>query len=190
MIDPEEFLQRHPPVVQAGLRQQTDEAVQADGQTGTDTRTDVQECFDAAVSSLSAADATVFMLRRRLRGKDYPDEVIDEVIPRLEHAGLLDDEQFASDLLQRCLRRNMGPAGIRREFLRRGLSSRLADTLIGQAQEEGRFDDAARAFVEAFARKSGGLDRQTLLRRLASRAASRGLPMGLVRRYAAEILDI
>lgn len=226
MIDPQEFLRSHPPVLSDGLRPGSDDPQEAGTQTdrrGTGTgahpsvfrqssrygsssprRTDgrrhdtgtgeqgssSQECFDAAVRSLSAADATVSMLRQRLRRKEFSEEDIDQTVTRLVDAGLLDDERFGGDLLERCLRRSMGPAGVRREFRRRGLDGALTDRLIGEAEESGRFDEAARAFVEAFRQEADGLDRQTALRRLASRAANRGLPSGLVRRYAAELLGL
>ena len=226
MIDPQEFLRSHPPVLSDSLvsdqDEPQDEGARAGRQPGTVTdagrpvsrqmpqhgspswRSDgrrhsdgtgeqdssSQECFDAAVRSLSAADATVSMLRRRLRRKEFSDTDIDQTITRLLDAGLLDDGRFGEDLLERCLRRSMGPVGVRREFRRKGLDDALADRLIGQAEESGRFDEAARAFVEAFRTEADGVDRQAALRRLASRAANRGLPSGLVRRYAAELLGL
>ena len=158
--------------------------------TGPDGGDELKDCFDSAVASLNAADATEGMLRDRLARKEYSQEAIDRVVVRLTHAGLLDDERFAQDLLQRCLRRSMGPAGVRREFLRRRISADLTDECIGQAQADGSFDEAARRFVESFGPQARRLDRQTALRRLASRASSRGLSLGIVRRYAAEILNL
>lgn len=236
MIDPQEFLQTHPPVLSGGLipeqngplasgvgarpdsrtrpdngtdgRQQHPGRQQSHGQrsqrvsssrrlahrppSDRDATTDSssQECFDAAVRSLSAADATVSMLRQRLRRKEFSDEEIEQTVTQLSDAGLLDDERFGEDLLARCLRRSMGPSGVRREFRRKGLDDALADRLIDEAEASGRFDEAARTFVKAFRPEAGRLDRQTALRRLASRAANRGLPSGLVRRYAAELLGL
>lgn len=238
LIDPQEFLRAHPPVLSDGLMADADNRQDADthddtqvgttapagrppfhrrssqkpaspgfpdkqgdptgraaghGTAGSDSlpsEDSSQDCFDAAVRSLSAADATVYMLRQRLRRKEFSDEDIELTITRLSDAGLLDDEHFGEDLLERCLRRSMGPAGARREFRRKGLDDALADRLIGEAEDSGRFDESARSFVEAFRPEADRLDRQTALRRLASRAASRGLPSGLVRAYAAELLGL
>lgn len=156
----------------------------------TDSKTEENDCFDCAVSSLSAAGASTAMLRHRLESKGFEQETIDAVIPRLADAGLLDDEQFANDLLERCLHRLLGPIGVRREFCRKGINHALADRLIEKANDEGRFIDCARNLVRQVARQSPNADKQKLLRRLASRAASRGLPMGLVRQSAADLLGI
>ena len=160
-----------------------------DAQVDTDPDTEADDCSAVAVSSLNAADATQFMLEKRLASKGFDEQTIHRTMERLLRAGLINDEQFAHDLGERCLRRLMGPTGIRREFRRKGLDQQLAEQFIDEANRAGRFDESARTLVEDVVRHSRGSDRQQLLRRIASRASTRGLPLGLVRTYALKLLD-
>ena len=133
-------------------------------------------------------------LRRRLLAKDEPEELVDDVLDRLEAAGLIDDGEFARQWVrQRAQRRGKSRLALDRELRDKGVSEAVrSDALeeLSRAEE----DDIARALArkKAASIKSepeGYQERVKQLRRIVGVLARRGFPESAALPIAVEALD-
>ncbi|KKO83940.1 regulatory protein RecX [Corynebacterium otitidis] len=133
-------------------------------------------------------------LRRRLLAKDEPEELVDDVLDRLEAAGLIDDGEFARQWVrQRAQRRGKSRLALDRELRDKGVSGAVrSDALeeLSRAEE----DDIARALArkKAASIKSepeGYQERVKQLRRIVGVLARRGFPESAALPIAVEALD-
>ena len=133
-------------------------------------------------------------LRRRLLAKDEPEELVDDVLDRLEAAGLIDDGGFARQWVrQRAQRRGKSRLALDRELRDKGVSEAVrSDALeeLSRAEE----DDIARALArkKAASIKSepeGYQERVKQLRRIVGVLARRGFPESAALPIAVEALD-
>ena len=126
----------------------------------------------------------------RLRSKGRPDEVIDQVLDRLEHAGLIDDGRFARSWIDERLRRR--PAGLsllRRELRQKGIDAEVVDAALEEsASREG---ESERAY-EALRRQShryARLDRDAAHRRMVAFLGRRGFGQAVIYQVVHRVLD-
>lgn len=126
----------------------------------------------------------------RLRSKGRPDEVIDQVLDRLEHAGLIDDGRFARLWIDERLRRR--PAGLsllRRELRQKGIDAEVVEAALEEsASREG---ESERAY-EALRRQShryARLDRDAAHRRMVAFLGRRGFGQAVIYQVVHRVLD-
>jgi regulatory protein len=143
-----------------------------------------ERCMASALKSLDAAGATVEGLRKRLISKDFDANTVERVLTTLVRMKLLDDDAFAESFLNRCLGKMMGPMGVRREMMHRGIGADVASRLIQQAVDDGRFEESAEQLVESVSRKTIGMEYQKRMRRLAGAAQRKGHSMTQIRELA------
>ncbi|GAB4538403.1 MAG: RecX family transcriptional regulator [Anaerolineae bacterium] len=121
-----------------------------------------QRAYDRAVRFLSYRPRSRAEVERYLRGKAIAEEVVVEVIARLERAGYLDDEAFARFWLenrerfkprsQRALQYELRQKGVGDEIIARVLSDADDETSAWHAIE-GRFSKWADLPVDEFRQK-------------------------------------
>ena len=102
------------------------------------------------MNMLARREHSVFELTRKLQQKDFPSELIDEVVERLVADRLLSDERYAEAYLRMRSARGYGLQRIRMEMQERGVASEL----IGDAIEQSEVDWFALA-SEVRSRKFG-----------------------------------
>ncbi|MDE2825264.1 MAG: regulatory protein RecX [Gemmatimonadota bacterium] len=126
----------------------------------------------------------------KLRSKGRTDEVIDQVLDRLENAGLIDDGRFARLWIDERLRRR--PAGLsllRRELCQKGIDAEIVDTALEEsASREGETERA----YEALRRQShryARLDRDAAHRRMVAFLARRGFGQAVIYQVVHRVLD-
>lgn len=92
--------------------------------------------FDCAIRALARRDHSEEELRRKLREKEYGEEIIDEVIARLTRLGYLDDRRFARSWAESAIRngRGYGPR-LRLELNRRGVSPEIQQEILNELAE-------------------------------------------------------
>ncbi|MCY3555852.1 MAG: regulatory protein RecX [Gemmatimonadetes bacterium] len=129
-------------------------------------------------------------LEVRLKSRGRPDEVIDQVLDRLEHAGLIDDGRFARLWIDERLRRR--PAGLsllRRELRQKGIDAEIVDTALeDSASREGETERA----YEALHRQSyryARLDRDAAHRRMVAFLGRRGFGQAVIYQVVHRVLD-
>lgn len=126
----------------------------------------------------------------KLKSRGRADEVIDQVLDRLEHAGLIDDGRFARLWIEERLRRR--PAGLsllRRELRQKGIDaeeieSALEESASGEGETE-RAYEALRRQSHRYAR----LDRDVAHRRMVAFLARRGFGQAVVYQVVHRVLD-
>jgi regulatory protein len=125
-------------------------------------------------------------VRRNLRGKDVDGVVIDAVIGRLTHAGLLDDREFARYWIDNRARFNpRGLRGLRHELRQKGISRDIIDDVLTAFD----VDAAAEKVVEAGARRLSGEEPRDFRRKLQAYMARRGFSYGVIKPLVQEKLE-
>lgn len=126
----------------------------------------------------------------KLKARGRPDEVIDQVLDRLENSGLIDDGRFARLWIDERLRRR--PAGLsllRRELRQKGIDAEIVDTALEEsASREGETERA----YEALRRQShryARLDRDAAHRRMVAFLGRRGFGQAVIYQVVHRVLD-
>ena len=89
------------------------------------------DCYDKAVDLLARRPHFKRELERKLSARGFGSPEIEEVRERLEAGGLLDDLECSKGLVEGVWRRRgYGPLRMRAELERRGVESRIIDTVL------------------------------------------------------------
>jgi len=88
--------------------------------------------YQSAMNILARREHSVFELTRKLQQKDYPSDMVSEVIERLVADNLLSDERFAEAYVRMRSARGFGLKRIRLEMKERGVASELISEAIEQ----------------------------------------------------------
>ena len=159
-----------------------------DGQAMDPDRLQEMELADGVSRAMTEAHRLIdYRMRTRrelavkLKAKGRPNEVIDQVLDRLEHARLIDDGRFARLWIEERLRRK--PAGLsllRRELRQKGIDAEIVDTALEESAS--RDEETERAY-EALRRQSyryARLDRDAAHRRMVAFLGRRGFGQAVI----------
>lgn len=116
-------------------------------------------------------------LRRRLRRKEIPDDIIEETLAWLDERGYIDDEAFARAFVRdRLALRPRGPRMLQSELAGKGVARDLAERVIEDelASADSSREDLALAVGEKWLRTTG--------RRKEGRKRRQGLYQALARK--------
>ncbi len=83
--------------------------------------------FQRIVALVNASDKSEHAIRQRLAQKDYPPAEVEEAIERAKACGFIDDERFASLLIQSRINQCKGSRGIERELRANGIDPQTID---------------------------------------------------------------
>ena len=86
------------------------------------------------MNMLARREHSVFELTCKLQQKDFPSELIQEVIERLVADNLLNDERYAEAYVRIRSARGFGLQRIRMEMKERGVASELISDAIEQSE--------------------------------------------------------
>jgi regulatory protein len=111
--------------------------------------TDLEHCHAAALRFLQYRWNSAVELRRKLRRKQFSDEVITSTLDRLRAEKWLDDERFAAAVVRTRSRKRIGRLRIQSELGAAGVD----DETIARAIAGNIDDDSERAALEALCRK-------------------------------------
>ena len=132
--------------------------------------------YDRALNLLSFRARSARELRRRLIQKGEAADRVDKVIERLRELGLLDDAEFARQLVRSKVSAGASRRRVHQELFRRGVAREVADEAVTEVLEDEGISDADT--IERVARKKwktlDGLDAATRRRRLYAFLARRG----------------
>jgi len=107
------------------------------------------EAKQQALDYLAHKPRTEEEVRRKLRRKDAPESVIEDVVARLHELGYLDDEAYASDYVRnRFASKKYGPMRIQRELVERGVDRHVAERTVAEFFEDEDPVAAAREHAE------------------------------------------
>mgnify|MGYP000194439395 CR=1 FL=1 len=134
-------------------------------------RDEVERSHERALNFLSYRPRSTTEVRRNLRRKNVADEIIEEVIERLERAGLLDDVEFARYWVENRMQfKPRGVRALRHELRQRGVS----DAVIAEVLQDFDEEAAARKAAQAGARRLAHLEPAEFRRKLGGYLTRRG----------------
>lgn len=144
--------------------------------TRLDLAADEEAAFRAALRALERRAHGRAELVRKLERKGHGEEASAGAIARLERLGLLDDVAFATAFVQARARRGRGPARLRHDLARLGLSPEIVREAVSSLEAEDAPDPLERTLAQATRRAAAmsGLPRETRRRRLLAFFARRG----------------
>ena len=112
-----------------------------------------KQAFITCLRLLAASPKSGHELKKKLMGKGYAAEVIEQALADLRTQGILDDVAFAKDLMTRLtLGKSAGRHKIAFELKRHGISKKIRDDLL-EGISEG--DETRRALEQARLKWSG-----------------------------------
>jgi regulatory protein len=149
-------------------------------------RDDIERAYERALDYLSYRPRSEFEVRRRLREKDFEDQVVELVMGRLVRAGLLDDREFARYWVDNRARFNpRGLRGLRHELQQKGVSRDIIDDALATFDVE----TAARKTVEDGARRLSQEDPSAFRRKLQAYMARRGFSYAVIKPLVEEKVE-
>ena len=93
--------------------------------------------FDSSLKILSLRDHSEAELRRKLAGKGYEEQGIEESVARLKELGYLDDLRFARSFASSALRNGRGYGGrLKLELSRRGVAPGIVSEVLAELSAE------------------------------------------------------
>ncbi|NIH87955.1 regulatory protein RecX [Amycolatopsis granulosa] len=132
-------------------------------------------CFDL----LAVRARTKDELRQALRRKGFDEEIREQLLGKLDDAGLVDDAAFAEQWVRsRHAYQGLARTALVAELKRKGVDAEVAAQAAGEIDRESE-EQRARELVRKRLRTMTALDEQTATRRLLGTLARKGYPQGL-----------
>ena len=94
------------------------------------------DAFETALRALRSRDRSTAELAARLADRGVEEDEQAEVLERLDRAGYLDDERFATQRAAALAGRGSGDALIRDDLERRGIAAEAVEAAIGALEPE------------------------------------------------------
>ena len=91
---------------------------------------DLNHAFDYAVSLLARRDYSTFELKKKLAERGYNEHAREVVVDDLESMGKMNNERYGQNVVAYRARRGHGPARIRNELKKSGLSRSAIDAAV------------------------------------------------------------
>jgi regulatory protein len=91
---------------------------------------DLNHAFDFAVSLLARRDYSTKELKRKLADRGYTEHAYEVVVDDLESMGKVNDERYGENFVAYRARRGHGPARIRNELQKSGLTKSAIDEAV------------------------------------------------------------
>ncbi|WP_129673756.1 regulatory protein RecX [Candidatus Chloroploca sp. Khr17] len=144
----------------------------------------VEQALLSAMRLLDARPRSRAEVRLRLRQKEHPPQVIDQVLERLQDLGLLDDAAFSRYWVEN--RQRFRPRGVRAlvaELRSKGVDRDTIATALAEvgADAEGERQAAEQVARSVLARYCACPDRATFQRRLGGLLQRRGFALAVIR---------
>jgi regulatory protein len=121
---------------------------------------DATEVRSRALGLLARREHSAQELKRKLRQRGYPAELVEPALAALADAGLLSETRYAGEWVRSRIARGQGPVKIRAELRQRGLS----DAQIREALDEAG-DDWSRLAAEVRRKRFGAAPPASLAER-------------------------
>jgi regulatory protein len=152
------------------------------------TKTPYEKTFERALNLLSYKPRSLAEMRARLMEKDWAEEeIVGQVLARLEELGYLNDEEFAANFANsRLAEKPIGRSRLRRDLLRKKLPSETVENALDEAYEQESEEELIdRAIGKRLRLKGAPTDREEA-KRLFDYLIRRGFSYDLVIRKVRE----
>lgn len=137
-----------------------------------------EQAYNRALNYLSYRPRSRKEIDTYLQKREVPQDQIEDVVSRLERAGLVDDEEFARFWVENRERfRPRGLRALRYELWQKGVSQEIIDRALESVDVEG----SAYRSAGKKARQLRSLDRQTFYRKMIAFLSRRGFDYEVAR---------
>ncbi len=126
-------------------------------------------------------------VRRKLGRRGYGEEEVESAVERLVELGYLDDRAFAEGHVRRRSAA-LGPLALSAELAARGVDRGLADSALGEFDEESQLTSATRLAERLFGNKAFAGYRE-MLDSVGPKLLRRGFAPGVVRSACRQVWD-
>jgi regulatory protein len=99
---------------------------------------------NAATHLLAARDHATAELSRKLKERGFTPAAIESALAELQSSNSLNDERYGQNVVRNRSRRGQGPARIRQELRKAGVSAELAEAAVKTGDESPDFAKVAR----------------------------------------------
>lgn len=151
---------------------------------------EVRKAKDYALNLLTYRPRSCQEIRDKLKGKNYDEEVVEEVIGQLRELNFLDDSQFAhswaeSRLLNKPMGRRLLEQELRQKGIDRGIIEEVSQSTFDKHNEEGLALALARKRLKSYLK----VDELTRKRRLYSYLGRRGFSSETISQVLQELFS-
>lgn len=143
-----------------------------------------------AFQLLGRRQHATFELSRKLWNKDYEQKLIDEVIEDLQKKGYLDDKEFIRAFVaEKSKTKNWSTKKIKSELLKRGIDSKLIDSMLNGQTVESDFENAMKLAKKKYAvLLKRNLEHKELRNKLSAYLFSKGFEYDHIKAVSDKIL--
>jgi regulatory protein len=139
-----------------------------------------EEIRQALLRTITRGSKSSGQLRTAMLGKEYPAELVDQLIERLTEVGLINDFQMAKDLVQSQLNRKAVAKSVLSRTLReKGFPKDAIDEALAEIDSDSELE-AAKKVAESRIRQLMKLEPEVRSRRLAGFLTRKGYSSSVV----------
>ena len=147
-----------------------------------------RQAKDVCLRQLAARARSRGELEATLARKGFAEDIIEQVLGKVEAAGLINDADFAETWVRsRHTHQGLGRRVLHAELVRKGVAKEVADAAVADVDDEAE-KDRARALVRKRLSSLDRVDETTAFRRLVAMLARKGYSEGLSYAVASEEL--
>jgi len=147
----------------------------------------IEKAKDRALRLLEYRARSRAEIARRLRKADFPEDILEDVLARLESLGLIDDAQFSQDWVNhRVSGKKMGKRRIQYELRQKGISTEVAEEALSSIDSDVEYETAKEAARRRWT-KDAGADERTKRQRLASFLQRQGFDWEIIKRVTNDL---
>lgn len=150
-----------------------------------------QECANGyALKLLNFKMRTTEEIRKRMREKEYTDDIIDETIDYLNYLNYLDDEDYARKFVSdKSNLKNMGKERIKRELYMKGVDNETISNAIEDiVDDDEEYEKAKEIAIKKLKTTYKNDDKNARYRKLGGLLQRRGYSMNVVMPLLKELL--
>ena len=149
--------------------------------------------WDVALRLLGVRARSRHEMRERLLRRGFEDDVVNDVMARLDRAGLLDDSDFAAEWVRsRHAHSGRGRIALKQELRTKGIDAEVIDEVLADINPEAERANAAQMAAKKLATMRVDLtdraERDKVYRRLAGMLSRRGYDQSTVIAVVGEVL--
>ncbi|MBR4892537.1 MAG: RecX family transcriptional regulator [Clostridia bacterium] len=102
-----------------------------------------KNALNDALRTVLISDSTKGIIKKKLKSKKYPDEIIDYVINYIDEKGYVDDFDYAINFAKAKFRTGKGKKYIEAELFKKGIDSNIICSVISDFYDESKIYEVA-----------------------------------------------
>ncbi len=152
-----------------------------------------ERAYNYCIWALGSSSKTRKELEDKMKIKNCPEEIIQEILDKISNMGYLDDNEYAETYKRYKTSSGWGNSKIRRELSRKGISEEILNEVFpAERTEEDLQDERDRAHALATKKLRSvkkDLERRKKSDRLVGALSRAGFPLGIAFEVVKEVLD-